>query len=340
MVAAFWVIAGLLPFAHARLSEAVRRAEKAEVALVLSDHRWPKVMDTIARWEKLPRPVRVRLAMELRPALHTTAFVRPTNTADLMVPYRIRTGELKHVGLGLHVRQDVFLSGGRAAFAIERLTGADDFPTLDGGLTPGEWNGRALAIEAKVKAFANAPAKPVARVLWRGERPGPHPFPAARGVLAMAPLLAPGSGPWRVPKVVLLVEAQWVEEFLTDRDWPRIRELTQEWDGLPADVRTRLAERLLPRLREMRSVPLKRTDGLEIPYRVKTGEMKPAPDKFVTEHDLFLVGGRASWAIYYLTGGGGTIPLHGGLTVDEWNKRAKQVETYVKKFVAENTPKK
>ena len=342
MITAMLLAAGLSHVVHSRIAEAVRRAEKVEIAVVLSEPQWHLVLKAIGGWETLPRPVRVRLATALVPALHTTAFVRPTNTADLMVPYRLQTGELKHIGFGLLIRQDVFLSGGRAAFAISRLIGDEDLPVLDGGLAAGEWNKRALAIEAKVKAFAKGPGKPPkppVEVHQIRSWSAPHIHPAVNGVLATRGLLAPSRDAWRTLKIISLLEEREVSEFLSNPKWPRVQEIYMDWGGRDREPQARMAARLVPFLRDTTRLAVEDADNLLLPNRIASGDLKASPDRiFQAGHDVFLKGGRAAFGLKNLNQSMISQNLHGGLTVDEWNKRVEGIEKSVEKFVEENKP--
>ncbi len=339
MITAMLLAAGFSHVVHSRIAEAVRRAEKVEIAVVLSEPQWPKVFGAINGWERLPRAARVRLAAKLVPALHTTAFVRPINTADLMVPYRLQTGELKHIGFGLHIQQDVFLSGGRAAFAISRLIGDENLPVLDGGLTAGEWNKRALAIEAKVKAFAKGPGKPPVEVHQIRSWSAPHIHPAVNGLLATRDLLAPSRDAWRTLKIISLLEEREVNEFMTSPKWPRVHEISHDWRGRDREPQARMAERLVPFLRDTTRVAVEDADNLLLPNRIASGNLKASPNRiFNAGHDVFLKGGRAAFGLSDLHTSMKPQNLHGGLTVDEWNKRAEGIEKRVEKFVEENKP--
>ena len=139
--------------------------EDRQIAEVLSHPAASVFMRHLAEaWPKLSPAARARLAAKLVPSLRSTTKVALTEAGDLNVTYRIKTGEMKGQGMGLTVDQDLYLTGGRAAFAISCLLSKDGFPdpsvaVLDGGLTADEWAKRADAIEAKVKAFAAIEAK-------------------------------------------------------------------------------------------------------------------------------------------------------------------------------------
>jgi hypothetical protein len=56
------------------------------------------------------------------------------NTADLIIPDRLGTGELKFYGHGFFVPEDLFTIAGRASWILNRLTG-ENFAVVQGNLT-------------------------------------------------------------------------------------------------------------------------------------------------------------------------------------------------------------
>lgn len=143
--------------------------EDRQIAEVLSHPSASVFMRHLAEtWPKLPQTARARLAAKLLPSLRSMTKAVLAEAGDLNVTYRVNSGEMKAQGMGLTVDQDLFLTGGRAAFAVSCLLSEDGFPdpsvaVLDGGLTADEWTKRADAIEAKVKAFAAKAAKDAAK---------------------------------------------------------------------------------------------------------------------------------------------------------------------------------
>lgn len=136
------------------------RLEAREVRDVLTNPSCPRLLSIVDRWAALPAENRARLAARLVPALHSNARIGLDDARRVIVFYRVQIGEMKNDDHALLVGQDIFLTGGRAAFAIAHLLDKGSrIDVLDGGLTAGEWNKRALAIEAKVKAFIESVLK-------------------------------------------------------------------------------------------------------------------------------------------------------------------------------------
>ena len=100
-----------------------------------------------------------------------------------------------------------------------------------------------------------------------------------------------------------------------------------------------MAARLVPFLRDTTRVAVEDADNLLLPNRIASGDLKASPDRiFNAGHDVFLKGGRAAYGLSNLHTSMISQHLHGGLTVDEWNKRAEGIEKRVEKFVEENKP--
>ena len=320
--------------------------EEQEVNKLLTAESWPQLR-TLLGWSNRPEDARVRIAKRLLPLLHSNARVALGETAGIMIPYRVITGEMKadpKLGPGNVVPHDLFLIGGRAAWGVDILLKSERFIILDGGLTPAEWNERALKIEARVKDFAIEVAKPKKPPVPLHRTRGwssPHVVPAVNGVLAMRALFTPADDAWGTFRVVQLTEEQQVNAMLTQPDWPMLKELWVEWEIGSQDVQVRLALRLLPHLRDTTRVPLNDAGDLLLPHRLKTGELLPSPKRlYQAQHDVFLKGGRAAYGLRAVANlNDASLALDGGLTVDDWDKRAARIETLVKAFVERNTPK-
>ena len=129
-----------------------------QVSDYLATEKWPEVFQTVEIWSRLSKDERARLVELLAPALTDRSRVALRDTQDLIIPYRLDTGDLKFQGHGLVVRQDLFTTGGRAAWAISRLLEID-LPELNEGLTKAQWAERAADIAARAKS-PQAPDKP------------------------------------------------------------------------------------------------------------------------------------------------------------------------------------
>jgi hypothetical protein len=120
------------------------------VPAYLSTIQCPGVIYSAEAWAQLPKTERARFVEPLLDALTDCRRVGLRDTADLIIPYRIGTRELKFQGHGGIVRQDLFLVGGRAAWALSRLF-ETDLPELNGGLTVDQWAERAADIAKRVR---------------------------------------------------------------------------------------------------------------------------------------------------------------------------------------------
>lgn len=120
---------------------------------------WPSLHKPVAGWCVLTDRQKSRILIKLAESLNSNSKVPLVGVQPVLIPYRMKTGELKFAGHGRIVQQDLFFVGGRAAWAIFVLLKDEGLPVLDGGLSAGGWDKRALAIAAKVKAFVEKAAK-------------------------------------------------------------------------------------------------------------------------------------------------------------------------------------
>ena len=126
------------------------------VSAYLTREAFDDVWKPVEAWAKLPASDRARVVELLVPALTDVRRVGLRDTADLIISYRIDKGDLNFYGHGWIVRQDLFTTGGRAAWAISRLMDTD-LPELNAGLTADEWAKRAADIAKRAKAFQADP---------------------------------------------------------------------------------------------------------------------------------------------------------------------------------------
>lgn len=123
-----------------------------QVSTYLATEKCPEVESAVEAWVRLPKADRANLAGLLVPALTDVRRVGLREPGDLFIAYRVRTGDLKFYGHGWAVKQDLFTTGGRAAWAISRLLDTD-LPELNAGLTAEKWAERATEIAKRVERF-------------------------------------------------------------------------------------------------------------------------------------------------------------------------------------------
>jgi hypothetical protein len=76
------------------------------------------------KWRRaLPGLTRKQFPLALLQGLRSAKGLNLDNYADLFIPSRVRSGKMAFHGHGLMVEQDLFLEGGRCAWAIEELLG-------------------------------------------------------------------------------------------------------------------------------------------------------------------------------------------------------------------------
>jgi len=100
----------------------------------LAAKEWPVLIQTVEAWSGLPKADRARLVEHLTPAVKDRRRVPLEEVQDLIIFYRLSTGDLTYQGHGGIVGQDLFITGGRAAWALEKLLDVE-LPELNEGLT-------------------------------------------------------------------------------------------------------------------------------------------------------------------------------------------------------------
>jgi hypothetical protein len=154
----FTATLALLAFGPGAPPEPKAKPMPEQVAAYLAAERWPELYRTTEAWSKLPKADRGVLVGLLVPALTDVRHVGLQEPEDVMIAYRLARGDLKFQGHGHGVNQDLFTTGGRAAWAISRLMDKE-LPELNAGLTAEEWAKRAADIAKRAKAFqADPPA--------------------------------------------------------------------------------------------------------------------------------------------------------------------------------------
>jgi hypothetical protein len=152
----FTATLALLAFGPGAPPEPKAKPMPEQVSIYLTHEQWDAVWKPVEAWVKLPVADRVKLVELLTPPLTDVRHVGLRDTADLIIWYRIDKGDLKFYGHGWGVQQDLFTTGGRAAWAISRLMDKD-LPELNAGLTAEEWAKRAAEIAKRAKAFQADP---------------------------------------------------------------------------------------------------------------------------------------------------------------------------------------
>ena len=123
---------------------------RKQVVAYLKTKQWPELQRIAQAWTKLPEADRVHLATMLLPYMSRRETVDLHNTGDLIILYRWDTGDLKVRPAGQRVEQDLFISGGRAAWAFAQLFPKVKLPELNDGMSREEWYNRTKAITERV----------------------------------------------------------------------------------------------------------------------------------------------------------------------------------------------
>jgi hypothetical protein len=199
---------------------------------------------TVESWKSLPVDSRMPLVNLLARHLMSIKRIGVNNPEDLIIPYRYDRGDLKNLGHGYCVKQDLFIVGGKAAWAIEELMGIPmSLPEINEGLAKQERAKRAEEIKGYIKDYRMVPP------------------------------------------------------YLAEANYPALVKTIRNWQALPATDRLRLVELLAAHLANGTKIGLKNNQELMIPYRLETGDMKRFDFKKFTKQDVYIVGGKAAWAI-------------------------------------------
>ena len=125
------------------------RALNQQVQKYLAAKPYPELSRTVQAWSKYPDSDRRRLTLKLIDKLSDRAYVGMTEQTDMVIFYRVETGDMKMYGHGGQIYQDLFLVGGRAAWALSEMYEVRGLPELNAGLSQEEWNKRAKQIAAR-----------------------------------------------------------------------------------------------------------------------------------------------------------------------------------------------
>ncbi len=140
--------------AAAPVPDTVRKQLDNEASAYVLEPDYPKFLRTVEEWKKLPLGHRAQLIESLARHLNSTQKPGVVNPDDLIIPYRIKTKDLKFYGHGHLVMQDLFIVGGKAAWAIEQLTGVDTWlPEINEGQTKEERAKRVEVISGYAASF-------------------------------------------------------------------------------------------------------------------------------------------------------------------------------------------
>lgn len=113
---------------------------------------------TLKDWEKFPPAQKIDVISELVGDLSSRDQTPLVRRSDTVVISRLQKGKDEFHGHGEIVWQDIYLKGGRAAHAIEKLTGMEDLPRLEEGLDDKEWAARVEAIRLVALAYTRGVA--------------------------------------------------------------------------------------------------------------------------------------------------------------------------------------
>ncbi|MBT3291747.1 MAG: hypothetical protein HN380_30675 [Victivallales bacterium] len=79
--------------------------------------------DLIREWRRYAPPYREKTLQALASQLTSVTESRMTETGNMAILHRVVSGEMPFPARGTVIVQDIFIKGGRAAWAIEKLIG-------------------------------------------------------------------------------------------------------------------------------------------------------------------------------------------------------------------------
>jgi len=95
----------------------------------LVNETWPKT---------LPEAVQKQLIVALLKRMPSDRALVLENTCDMVIMSRLAAGKMSFAGHGIILQQDLYLEGGRCAWAIEELIGSTGLPAITEGMTPAQ----------------------------------------------------------------------------------------------------------------------------------------------------------------------------------------------------------
>jgi hypothetical protein len=123
-----------------------------QVAAFLAEQDWGQSVAILKPWLTAGANEKMDLLEELQKHLNSTEVLPLVNTADMVVFSRLAKGTMTFHGEGLMLKQDVFVTGGKAACAIEMMLGVR-LPALLEEMTEDDRFNNVSAIKAAVTAY-------------------------------------------------------------------------------------------------------------------------------------------------------------------------------------------
>jgi hypothetical protein len=111
-------------------SEVPHRIADAEIVSLLKTHDFEVMAQIIKMWKATPLSRRIDLLSALLPHVSSGSETPINNATDMVVRSRLRPTKREFPGHNLILLQDVYVEGGRAAWAIEELVGTAITPIV------------------------------------------------------------------------------------------------------------------------------------------------------------------------------------------------------------------
>ena len=122
------------------------------LAELMTTQEYPVLQKLVIQWRVgLSDASRARLVQLLLERMPSNEPLTLRNYADMFIMSRVESGKMEFMGHGVMVEQDLFLEGGRSAWAIQELLGCT-LPPIEDGLTEAKLRDRLASAKAVIEA--------------------------------------------------------------------------------------------------------------------------------------------------------------------------------------------
>jgi len=129
-------------------------ASRKVVQTFFAETKYGRCVELTRAWRILPPSGKIGLLEALAESLTSRREAAFSDVSDMAVWHRVAAGRMKFDGMGVLLKQDVFIEGGRAAWAIERIIDVR-LPAVTDELSDEKLRARVDVIRLAVSAYAN-----------------------------------------------------------------------------------------------------------------------------------------------------------------------------------------
>ena len=121
---------------------------------MMKETSYSKMVSRVQHWQKLPVAARVKILDELVARLMDTSPTPVSEPNDMIVNSRIKSGQVVELH-GVVLSHDVYIAGGRMAWAIEELLRVEGLPEITEGQNKAARAAAARQIAIAVTVYRN-----------------------------------------------------------------------------------------------------------------------------------------------------------------------------------------